>query len=147
MKKIIALLTGIFLAVIIHAQNLDTVIIRSNITLQAQDWCWLRGKLGASKDSVLLTNDRRMNMLVAPQLPLAWTANVTFDSLPGRLVFAFYQAVKTANAGEIVSRYTAIVNALAAKTELNYWYGFFDANIARDYDATRNIGKNVYVDQ
>jgi hypothetical protein len=146
MKKIIAVL-GIFITGIVYGQDLDTVIIRSNLTLQAQDWCWLRGKLGASQDSALLANDRRMNALVAPQLPLAWTANVTFDSLPGRLVFAFYQAVKTANAGEIVSRYTAIVSALTAKTELSYWYGFFDANLTRDYEASRNSGKNVYVDQ
>jgi len=147
MKKILGLITVFFIAAQLRAQNLDTVIIRSNITLQAQDWCWLRGKLGASQDSVLLTTDRRMNALVAPQLPLAWTANVTFDSLPGRLVFAFYQAVKTGGAGEIVARYTAIVNALAAKTELSYWYGFFDANLARDFEATKNRGKNVYVDQ
>lgn len=127
--------------------NLDTVLIRTDITMQAGDWAWLRGKLGGTKDSTLLTNDRRMNALIKPLLPLAYTTNVSFDSLPGRLVFAFYQALKTANAGEIVARYTAINNALSAVTQLAYWYGLLDGNLTRDYEATRNYGKNVYVDQ
>lgn len=147
MKQIKLLLSALILSQFLNAQSIpDTMIIRPDITMQAQDWCWLRGKL-AEKDSALLTIDRRIHNIIKPQLPLQWTSNVTFDSLPGRLVYAFYQVLKTANAGEIVSRYTAINNALSGVTQLAYWYGRLDAALDADRQMSIGNGKNVYVDQ
>jgi hypothetical protein len=123
------------------------MLIRPPITLQAGDWCWLRGKIGATRDSAVLRADRMINLQVANTAGLTFTTNVSIDSIPGKLVLAFYQALKTANAGEIVTRYTAINSALSAVTQLSFWYGFFEANLVRDYEATRNSGKNFYVDQ
>lgn len=142
MKKLIFLL---LISGSLHAQ-LDTMLIRQPITMQAQDWAWLRGKLGGSRDSAVLKSDRNVNTQLRATQGLVWTTNVAIDSIPGKLVFAFYQVARK-DAGEIVARYSAIIAALTGVTQLTSFFTDYDAAITRDRDAAITIGKYIYLDQ
>ena len=72
--------------------------------------------------------------------------NINIDSIPGSVVVALYQTAKASNAGEIVARYTAITNAIAAKTVISYWIGFIDASVSGDFNRFRDLGKNIILD-
>lgn len=146
MKKILSLLSVTLIACAIKAQNIDTVIVR-NLQMQAQDWAWLVGKSGIQTDSNSLKVYRRIRAKIQESIPPNWTTNVTIDSLPGRAVMAFYEMTLRADAGEIAPRYTAIKNAISAKTNLSYWIGFMDARISGEFDRKRDIGKNILIDQ
>lgn len=128
--------------------GLDTIRVR-NLSLQAQDWAWLVGKnAGAiNNDSSTVAAFRRIRSAVQAVQNPTWTTNINIDSIPGRVVLAFYQTAKQSNAGEIVSRYTAITNAIAAKTVLAYWIGRIDEAVSGDYTRFRDIGKNILIDQ
>jgi hypothetical protein len=140
MKKIVTLVV-LLASLNSYGQVLDTIYVR-NLTLQAQDWAWLTGS-----DSVTLKAFRKLRTVVQNPVPAQWTTNVTVDSLPGYVVINFYQMVKTANAGEIASRYTAITNAIAAKVVLAYWLGLVDGAVSSDFDRNRNLGKYRLLDQ
>jgi hypothetical protein len=145
MKKLFALLF-VFATIKVSAQNLDTVIVR-NLQLQAQDWAWLVGSYpNINGDSATTVTFRRLRDKIRAANPTTWTTNVTIDSLPGKVVFTFYQLAKTSNAGEIVSRYTAITSSISAKTNLAYWIGYFDAVMQSDFDRKRDKGKNIVMD-
>ncbi len=145
MKKLIVIIAAAF-SLSASAQNLDTVLVR-NLTMQAQDWAWFVGKNASSSDSVSISAIRRIRKKVQQSIPQNWTTNVTVDSLPGSVVVAMYSQVLGASAGEISARYTAIKNAIAAKTNLAYWIGFMDAHGPAEFDRKRNIGRQVLIDQ
>lgn len=129
-----------------YGQRIDTIYVR-NLTLQAQDWAWLVGAHGGGNDSATLIAFRKLRAKIQASTPPTWTTTVTMDSLPGFIVVNFYQLAKTAKAGEIVSRYTAITNAIAAKTVLAYWLGLIDGAISSDFDRHRNLGKYRLLDE
>lgn len=148
MKKLL-LLTVIILPIMASAQTgLDTIRVR-HLQLQAQDWAYLVGKNeGAiNKDSANSAAFRKIRTAVQAVQNPQWTTNITIDSIPGYVVMAFYQTAKTASAGEIVSRYMAIVNAISAKTVLLYWVGRVDEAVSQDYNRMRDKGKNILLDQ
>lgn len=147
MKKLVLIITTIF-SLSASAQNIDTIRVR-DLSLQAQDWAWLVGKNASSinTDSSTVAAFRKIRTaLQAVQNP-QWTTVVNIDSIPGKIVLAFYQTAKTSNAGEIVNRYTAITNAIAAKTVLAYWVGRIDEAVNGDYIRARDKGKNILLDQ
>lgn len=145
MKKIVTALV-LLASLNSYSQTLDTIYVR-NLTLQAQDWAWLTGSYSGGNDSTTLKAFRKLRDKIQDPVPAQWATNVTVDSLPGYVVINFYQMVKTANAGEIVSRYTAITNAIAAKVVLAYWLGLVDGAVSSDFDRNRNLGKYRLLDQ
>lgn len=145
MKYLIILL---LLPCIVSAQNLDTVRVR-NLSLQAQDWAYLVGKNAGSinSDSATVAAFRKIRAAVQAVQNPTWTTSINIDSIPGRVVMAFYQTAKTSNAGEVVSRYMAITNAISAKVVLAYWIGRVDEAVSGDYNRFRDAGKNILIDQ
>lgn len=145
MKTIIFILFS-FVTISARSQQLDTVYVR-NLTMQAQDWAWLVGKYpNKQADSSTAKAFRKIRTVIQSNIPPTWTTTVTIDSLPGFIVVAFYQQAKTANAGEIVTRYAGITNAISAKANVSYWVGYIDAAVAGDFDRARNLGKNFLID-
>lgn len=126
--------------------QLDTMLIRQPITMQAQDLAWLRGKVGATRDSAILKSDRNVNVQLRATQGLTWTTNVSIDSLPGKLVYAYYQIIKK-EAGENVARFTAIVNALEAVTQLTAWFTAYNVALESDRQSGITIGKYILFDQ
>ncbi len=144
MKKIITIFL-VIAALNSNAQDLDTVLVR-NLSLQAQDWAFIIGGLNTTGDSATIIHYRRIRNKIQATPALTWTTVISIDSLPGAMVLDFYKTTKTANAGQIVSRYTAITNAISAKTNLSYWIGFFDSAMQSDYQRQRDRGKNLLID-
>lgn len=145
MKKIL-IICLVLIGFQASSQNLDTVLVR-NLQLQAQDWAWLVGsQRNQNTDSLSIVAFRYIRTKIRAANPPAWTTNVTIDSLPGFIVLDFYKAVKTANAGEIVSRYTPIVNSISGKVNLSYWIGFIDGNLNGDFNRKRDLGKYLVMD-
>jgi hypothetical protein len=146
MKKIllaILLLSGVGLKAQV---NLDTVYIR-NLTLQAQDWLWLTGKYTTRVDSLTLKGFRKIRARAQEVAPIALTANVNIDSVPGVVIVHFYRIVKNAAAGEIAVRYTAITSAIAAKTVLASFIADIDASSLAEFVRARELGKYDVIDQ
>jgi glycerol-3-phosphate responsive antiterminator len=126
--------------------NLDTIYVRS-LTLQAQDWALIVGGLSTSRDSVTVKAVRKVRTAVQATPNIVWTTNVTVDSLPGVIVLGMYSRAKNAAAGIIATRYTAITNAIAAKTVIAYWIGSIDASFNNEYLRIRDMGKYELLDQ
>lgn len=145
MKKIIIAASFVLIGWVAKSQNIDTVFVR-NLTLQAQDWAYLVGSYNLTLDSVSMTGYRKIRAKIQEAIPPSWTTNVTIDSIPGRTVVEFYQIVKSSPAGEIATRYMAITNAIAAKTNIAYWVGYFDAQAAAEFIRKRDKGKNLLID-
>lgn len=146
MKQLIFLL---LISGSINAQtSIDTIRVR-NLSLQAQDWAWLVGKNISSinSDSTTIVAFRKIRAAVQAVQSPTWTTAINIDSIPGRIVMSFYSTAKTSNAGEVVSRYTAITNAIAAKVVLAYWIGRVDEAVSSDYIRARDAGKNILLDQ
>lgn len=143
MKSVITFFIAFFIGTIVNAQNLDTIRVR-NFTVQAQDFAWFVGKT-TFKDSTEINAFYRIRAAVRAIPNIQWTTNVTVDSLPGKLIWSFYKMAVT-NAGEIVSRYTAITTAISAKTVMSYWLGLTDGVRANDYNNARNQGKYQLID-
>lgn len=139
------LIISILFSISAKSQVLDTVIVR-NLTMQAQDWAYFVGSYNTTADSVTMVAYRRIRNKVQEAIPQGWATNLTVDSLPGRIVIDFYQMIKTSPAGEVVSRYTAMTNAITAKTNLAYWIGFVDASAVSDFIRKRDRGKNLLID-
>lgn len=144
MKKILIVITILF-SLKSTAQNIDTVFVR-NLTLQAGDWAYLVGSYNLTLDSVSMSGYRKIRAKIQEAIPPSWTTNVTIDSIPGRTVVEFYQIIKSSPAGEIATRYTAITNAIAAKTNITYWVGYFDAANTSEFVRKRDKGKNLLID-
>jgi hypothetical protein len=145
MKKTIAAIL-ILVSMNVYAQNLDTVLVRS-FTLQGQDWAWIAGGLNNQIDSATARHYRRIRTKIRAANPQSWTQNIAVDSIPGYIVLDWYRAVKTANAGEIAQRYTAITNAISAQQNLAYWIGATDATLQNDYLTRRQRGKTILMDE
>lgn len=144
MKKI--LLAMLLFSGAANAQTLDTIYVR-NLTMQAQDWLWLTGRTSFRSDSITLKGFRTIRKRAQEVAPIALTANVNIDSIPGKLVVDFYRIVKTAPAGEIVGRYTAITNAISGKTILAAFLSVIDVSTAADFVRWRELGKYDLIDQ
>lgn len=144
MKKIILAICIVF-SIQSSSQNIDTVFVR-NLTLQAGDWAYLVGSYNLTLDSVSMSGYRKIRAKIQEAIPPSWTTNVTIDSIPGRTVVEFYQIIKSSAAGEIATRYTAITNAIAAKTNVTYWVGYFDAANTSEFVRKRDKGKNLLID-
>jgi hypothetical protein len=146
MKKLLIIIIFSFITANAKAQNIDTVLIR-NLQLQAGDWAWLAGKYPYSTDSVTLRGLRRIRAAVQTNIPPNYTTNLTIDSLPGVVVNQMYLIVKNAAAGEIAARYTAITNAISSKTNMAYFVGLVDGAMNAAFLRSREIGKNILIDQ
>lgn len=144
MKTLLITIT-IFLSLTTKAQNIDTVFVR-NLTLQAQDWAYLVGSYNLTLDSVSMFGYRKIRAKIQEAIPPNWNTNITIDSIPGRTVVEFYQIIKSSPAGEIATRYTAITNAIAAKTNIALWVGYFDGVNASEFARKRDKGKNLLID-
>lgn len=148
MKKLLIALS-VFLPIAAMGQNsLDTIRVR-HLTLQAQDWAWLVGRNqgNINRDSSSIKAHRKIREAVQTVQNPQWTTSITIDSIPGRIVMEFYDAIKLCAAGQIAARYNTILSAISSKTVLAYWIGRSDESFARDYDDTRNKGKNILLDQ
>lgn len=146
MKKIFLFLLVAF-TMNLNGQNIDTVLVR-NLQLQGQDWAWLIGKNISSinNDSASAKQFRRIRDRIRTANPGAWTTNVTIDSIPGWVAFAFYKTAKSSNAGEIVSRYTGITTAIEAKANMTFLITPYNSTLLSDFNKFRDAGKNVVMD-
>lgn len=147
MKKIISLVSTMLIVAVMNGQTIDTVLVR-NLQLQAQDWAWLIGKnvTAINNDSASASEFRRLRDRIRSANPAAWTTNVTVDSIPGWVVLAFYKTVKSANAGEIVSRYTAITGAIEGKQNMASFITIYNGALLTDFNRYRDLGKHVTMD-
>lgn len=146
MKRALTLFILCFSISAFSQNNLDTIYVR-NLTMQAQDWAWLTGSYPKRADSLTLKGFRKIRSTVQSNIPASFTTNVTVDSVPGKVIVLFYQIVKTSPAGEIAARYSAITNAISAKTVLAYWIGVIDGTASAEFTRHRDIGKNDLIDQ
>lgn len=146
MKKIALLFTCLLTAAVVYCQNLDTVVVR-NLTMQAQDWAYFAGKNASNTDSVTVKAVRMIRAEAQENVPGSWTANMTVDSLPGETVVGMYRQLLRSDEGEVVARYTAIRNAIIAKTNLTVWLQLEDARAAAEFIRKRDLGRRVLLDQ
>jgi hypothetical protein len=147
MKTLVTSVAFLILSLSVKAQIIDTVLVRSGITLQAGDWAWMVGHLpDVNQDSVTAVQFRRIRDKIRIANPALWTTNVTIDSLPGKVVLAMYQTVKLATAGEIAARYAAITGAISAKANMTFFINQVDAAILNDYTKRRDRGKYMLMD-
>lgn len=146
MKRLIIFFAVAF-TISASAQDLDTVLVR-NLQLQAQDWAWLIGKnvTAINNDSASANQFRRIRDRIRTANPASWTSNVTVDSVPGWVALAFYKTAKSANAGEIVSRYTAITGAIEGKQNMTSFITIYNAAMLTDFNRYRDLGKHVTMD-
>lgn len=147
MKKIISLLVVMFISGYIYCQNIDTVLVR-NLQFQAQDWAWLIGKnIGfLNRDSATAREFRRIRDRIRTANPATFTVNVTIDSIPGWAALAFYKTTKTANAGEIAARYSAITASIEGKANMTSFINTYNTALANDFTNNRDTGKHVVMD-
>jgi len=152
MKKIITLLSGIFLTTIIYAQNLDTVQV--SLTLRAQDWAWLVGKYGHGNDSTDKAEIRNIRTQLQSQNPATWATNATVTSVSGRLIISFYNSFAMAgfqevqNMGSTNAEKATIYNNIRAinNSAVQYYIGVIDGNISNQFINTRKMGKEILLD-
>ena len=152
MKKILTLITGLFLSAIIYAQNLDTVQV--SLTLRAQDWAWLVGKYGHGSDSTDKSEIRNIRTQLQAQAPATWTTNATCTSVSGRLIIAFYSSYANAGFQEIQNmgntngeRATIWTNIRAiSNSAVQYYIGIIDGGHSSQFINTRKRGKEILLD-
>jgi hypothetical protein len=144
MKKLLLIVLVLPLAAASQV-NLDTVYVR-NLQLQAQDWLYMTGKYTTRTDSLTLKGFRKIRARAQEVAPIALTANVNIDSIPGRVVVQFYMIIKNAPAGEIAARYTSITNAISAKTVLSTYLNAIDAAATAEFIRARELGKYDLLD-
>jgi len=92
MKRILTLITGLFLSAIIYAQNIDTIYVR-NLQLKYEEWSWIVGGINPQGlDSVNKKRYKKLIKFLDDANPAGFATNVTYDSLPGRFaMFAFQE--------------------------------------------------------
>lgn len=119
-----------------------------NLTFQGQDWAWLIGKNinRINIDSASATEFRKIRDAIRTANPASWTTNVTVNNVPEAVAMAFYKTVKTASAGEIAARYTAITTQIESKPSLTTLINLYNAVLSADFDNTRNAGKTIVMD-
>ena len=113
MKKLLAII--LFLPLVASSQvNMDTVYIR-NLTMSKALWMYHTGTYGQTDDSTISVQIGRINQAVTG---VGLNAQVTVDSLPGRLVVAFYGQVLTARTGTTIGRVTEMRQPFAGKAQI-----------------------------
>jgi hypothetical protein len=122
---------------------------QNSYTFQAQDWAWLIGKNvhAINTDSTAATEFRKIRDAIRTANPASWTTNVTVNTVPDWVGMAFYKTVKTASAGEIAARYTAITSQIEGKASLASQIATFNAVLLADFNRSRDIGKFITMDQ
>ena len=141
MKKVITLLTGIFLSAIIYAQNIDTVYVR-NLQLKYEEWSWIVG--GINPQGLDSVNKKRYKKLVKAlddANAAGFSTNVTYDSLPGRFaLFAFSEYWTNTTARGNMG--TGIDTKLRAYTPLASFIATADAARLATFINRRNAGRD-----
>jgi hypothetical protein len=119
-----------------------------SLTFQGQDWAWLIGKNvnAINSDSASATEFRKIRDAIRTANPQSWTTNVTVNNVPEWVAMAFYRTAKTANAGEIAARYSAITSQIESKASLATQIATFNTILSNDYDRVRTIGKTIVMD-
>ncbi len=142
MKKTITLLTGIFLSVLIYAQNIDTVYVR-NLQLKYEEWSWVIG--GINPQTLDSTNKKRYKKLVKfldDANPQGYATNITYDSLPGRFaLFAFIEYWSHAEARDKMG--SGIDTKLRLYTPLASFIALADADRLLLFTTRRNAGRDA----
>jgi hypothetical protein len=144
MKKLIFSLL-ILASVSVKAQN--------SYTFSGENWAWLVGKnLNAiNTDSASAKEFRNIRDQIRTANPATWVTNVTVTNIPDWVGMAFYRTVKTANAGEVASRYAAITSQIEGKASLATAIAVFNLKLtgtdASDYERVRAVGKYILMDQ
>jgi hypothetical protein len=141
--KTLLILVSLFCSSIASGQLLDTIYVR-NLTLQAQDWAALISTENVHSDSTTEVHFQKIKTAIELTPALTWTSNVTVDSLRGYIVVALYRSLKRAPAGAIVARYTAINNAISAKTVLSSFLTAVDIEYSELFINARNRGKIMF---
>lgn len=147
MKKVFSLLSVMFLAAVINAQNIDTVLIRPGLTLTGERWAWIFGQYGdTAPDSATAREIRRIRLEIKTANPATWATNVTVDSIKGTFAMAFYRMIKSANAGEVAPHYTAVTSAIEAVPIMSTFIATYNAVLLADFERKRNKGKTIVMD-
>jgi hypothetical protein len=151
MKRVLTLITALFLSVLIYAQNLDTA--SASFTLRAQDLAGFAGKHGAGNDSTERAAIRNIRAAVLLANPQTWTATVTI-TVKGRVVIWMYNAFCSAGFQEIMNMgsttaerttiYTTIRNI--NNSAIQYYIGVIDANFSNQFINNRQSGKSILMD-
>jgi hypothetical protein len=121
---------------------------QNSYTFQSQEWAWLIGKNvnAINTDSTAATEFRKIRDQIRTANPATWTTNVTVTNVPDWVGMAFYRTVKTANAGEIAARYSAITTQIEGKASLATDIATFNLKLTSDYERVRAIGKTIVMD-
>jgi len=142
MKKLITLLTGIFLSVLIYAQNIDTVYVR-NLQLKYEEWSWIAGGINPQGlDSINKKRYKKLIKFLDDVNPSGFATNITYDSLPGRFaLFAFQEYWSHAEARENMG--TGIDTKLRLYTPLSSFIATADAARLATFINRRNAGRDA----
>lgn len=152
MKKITTTLVSLFATAIIYAQSLDTVSL--SVQLRAQDIAWLIGKYGSGSDSLDRVKVRAIRDIVRTANPQNWTTEITLNNVPGRIVLWMYNAFVTAPFGEMMAMGSTNAERITIYTRirainnsaLQYYIGVIDANLQNNFIQSRQIGKEILID-
>ncbi len=142
MKKTITLITGLFLSVLIYAQNIDTVYVR-NITFKYEEWSWIIGGINPQGlDSINKKRYKKLLRYLDDQNVAGFSTNVTYDSLPGRFaMFAFQEYWANAEAREHMGQ--GVDTKLRLYTPLSSFIAAADAARLSKFLNRRNNGRDA----
>lgn len=141
MKKIIAII-AVFISFSANAQTIS-------ITLQSFDIGWLIGKNITTirgTDSASKKALRNIRDQIIAINPTSRTQSITLNNVPVKVGEVFYQTI-VKNAGEMVTRYTAITNELKSKPALSAFIAAYDLVIEADRERSYLEGKSEVMDQ
>lgn len=145
MKKIFFILLLLPLFSYSQPPNLDGITV--NINLRSGDWAFLLGQIPAT-DSAGFQRVRRVRDTILLANPANYNTNVRFNNVSATLVYKFYTTVKTLPqtlyervGTNIDTQIKAIPNAT-----LQSAITAFDAGGLVQYQITRNLGKNIVMD-
>jgi len=142
MKKILTLITALFLSAIIYAQNIDTVYVRT-VQWKYETWSWVIG--GINPQGLDSTNKKRYKKFLKfldDADPAGFSTNITYDSLPGRFaMFAFQEYWANATAREHLG--TEIDVKLRLYAPLAPFIAAADAARLAAFQTRRNNGRDV----
>ena len=142
MKKILTLITGLFLSAIIYAQNIDTVYVR-HTTWKYETWCFVIGGINPQGlDSINKKRYKKFLKFLDDQDAAGFSTNITYDSLPGRFaMFAFQEYWANATAREHLGQ--GIDSKLRLYTPLASFIAAADAARLAAFQTRRNNGRDA----
>lgn len=143
MKKLLLLI--LIIPMLSKAQNLDTVTV--NLTLRAGDWAFLVGRT-QSLDSANLVQVRRLRDTIRLANPATFNTTVRFSNIPAKVVFKMYVVLKTLPTTLYEQLGNNASNAIKAipNTTLQTFITDFDNQAQAEFIITRNLGKNLLID-